>query len=291
MRMARTFETTCPGVWHLFGALLNVVTIQNKSESANAAGDHLTEITYRYGNDKPTVRMPDLSDADIAAEMLGDLPDDWDAGDAEDPIQGEDQFDELQLDDVEGNIWSALTGTPRQKREGRALHRQMQRTYVLSYIYDSIGVQGTHLSVNQRRLALFSICINTSNMRCNAFQAIVGMFAHVNNTSEEMVEFLSHAGLSISPQSISGMVKNMSTEAEKSLKNELAHLSSAMAYDNLEVRFDTEQPTPENLGGLVGMTTGAFIPLRPGATKDDLCVSKELWARSVFNLHRSLPPV
>ncbi|KAG8730921.1 hypothetical protein FRC10_002263, partial [Ceratobasidium sp. 414] len=120
---------------------------------------------------------------------------------------------------------------------------------------------------------------------------IVGLFAHINDASEEMVEFLSHAGLSISPQSISGMVKNMSTEAERSLKSELAHLSSAMAYDNLEVRFDTEQPTPENPGGLVGMTTGAFIPLRLGATKDDLCVSKELWARSIFNPHRTLPPV
>ncbi|KAG9074738.1 hypothetical protein FRC06_010495, partial [Ceratobasidium sp. 370] len=56
-------------------------------------------------------------------------------------------------------------------------------------------------------------------------------------------------------------------------------------------RFDTEQPTPENPGRLVSMTTAAFFPLRPGVVKDDLRVCQELWARSKFNPHRSLPAV
>jgi hypothetical protein len=133
--------------------------------------------------------------------------------------------------------------------------------------------------------------MNNSNMCCNTLQAIVGMFAHSTGTSEKMVEFLSHAGLSIAPISINQMVSHMSSEAQRSLKDELAGLVSAIGYDNLEVRFDTEQPTAEKQGKLVSMTTAAFFPLRAGVTKEDLRVCEELWARSEFNPHRSLPPV
>jgi hypothetical protein len=133
--------------------------------------------------------------------------------------------------------------------------------------------------------------MNNSNARCNVLQAVVGMFAHSTNTSEKLIEFLSHAGLSIAATSINRMVSNMALEAQNSLKGELAHLLSAIGYDNLEVRFDTEQPTVEHRGRLVSMTTAAFFPLRPGVTRDDLRVCQELWARSEFNPHRTLPRI
>ncbi|QRW07805.1 hypothetical protein RhiLY_06804 [Ceratobasidium sp. AG-Ba] len=184
--------------------------------------------------------------------------------------QGEAELGERNSAPI-GHVWSAATGAPWQKAQGKALRRQLERTYV-------------------RRLALFNICINNS-MRCNTLQAVVGMFAHSTNTSERTIEFLSHAGLSIAPTSINRMVDRLSSEARLLFKDELSGLVSAIGLDNLEVRFDGEQPTPENPGQLVSMTSAAFFPLHSGTTKEDLRVCEELWARSPFNPHRSLPPV
>ncbi|QRV77020.1 hypothetical protein RhiJN_05035 [Ceratobasidium sp. AG-Ba] len=126
---------------------------------------------------------------------------------------------------------------------------------------------------------------------CNTLQAVVGMFAHSTNTSKRTIEFLSHAGLSIAPTSINRMVGRLSSEARLLFKDELSGLVSAIGLDNLEVRFNGEQPTPENPGQLVSMTSAAFFPLHSGTTKEDLRVCEEPWARSPFNPHRSLPPV
>ncbi|KAG8723611.1 hypothetical protein FRC09_002576 [Ceratobasidium sp. 395] len=272
MKMASTFEELCPGVWKLFGALLNVVAIQKEATLANNRGDYLTELTYRNKADKPPLPQPELSVRDAVSDEAADMPDeDWGMHVDEDLLEDERRALEA-IEGQTGEVWSAHTGAPWQKAEGKALKRRIARTHV-------------------RRLLLFSMCMNSSNMRCNALLAIVGMFAHSTNTSERMIEFLSHAGLSIAPSSINLMINQMSTNAQNSLRNELSDFLSAIGYDNLEVRFDTEQPTPENPGQLVSMTTAAFFPLRPGTNKEDLRVCKELWARSEFNPYRSLPPV
>ncbi|KAG9121026.1 hypothetical protein FRC07_003192 [Ceratobasidium sp. 392] len=246
MKMANTFEETCPSVWQLFGALLNVVSIRNEAVSANNRGDYLTELTYRHKEDKPFAYDSDTPAGDPAADDFHDMPDeDWGTTGDEEPDPG---------GSVEGQgsvKGSVLTGAPWHKDTAKALRRQIERTHV----------------------------------------AIIGLFAHSTGTPERVIEFLSHAGLSIAPTSINRMISHMSTEAQKSMKDELANLVSAFGYDNLEVRFDTEQPTAENQGKLVSMTTAAFFPLRAGVTKEDLRVCEELWARSEFNPHRSLPPV
>ncbi|KAG8725192.1 hypothetical protein FRC09_006428 [Ceratobasidium sp. 395] len=274
MKMARTFEELCPNVWKLFGALLNVVAIQKEATLANGRGDYLTEVTYRHQADKPSVPMPELSAADATADVDAEMPDEsWGMYVDDDLI--EDERGALELTGGGGdpnNVWSTHTGARWQKSQGRALQKQVERTHV-------------------RRLLLFGMCMNNSNMRCNTLQAVIGMFAHTEDASESVIEFLSHAALSIAPTSINRMVDQMSSEARKSLKGELPGLVSAIGLDNLEVRFDTEQPTPENPGQLVSMTSAAFFPLRPGTVKEDLRVCEELWARSPFNPFRSLPPV
>ncbi|QRV78876.1 hypothetical protein RhiJN_06891 [Ceratobasidium sp. AG-Ba] len=275
MKMASTFEGQCPTVWRLFGALLNVVAIQQEALSANERGDYLTEIAYRDKADKPSIPMPDLSASDAALDTNADMPDeDWGMHIDEDLIEDERQALRITEGSQGQNarIRSTHTGAPWQKPLGKALEKQIERTYV-------------------RRLTLFSLCMNNSNMRCNTLQAVVGMFAHTNNTSDSVIEFLSHAGLSVAPSSINRMVDQMSSEAQALLKTELLNLVSAMGLDNVEVRFDTEQPTPENPGQLVSMTSAAFFPLRPGTIKEDLRVCEEIWARSEFNPYRSLPPV
>ncbi|KAG8795698.1 hypothetical protein FRC12_010935 [Ceratobasidium sp. 428] len=268
MKMANTFEEMCPLVWQLFGALLNVVSIRNEATSANNRGDYLTELTYRHKADKPSAASTSDTPIDeVTVDTVDDMPDeDWGTTSDEEPGAGGSV-------EGQGNVaGSVLTGAPWHKDSGKAVRRQVERTHI-------------------RRIALFCICINNSNMRCNTLQAIIGLFAHSTGTAERVIEFLSHAGLSIAPSSVNRMISHMSSKAQKSLKGELAGLISAFGYDNLEVRFDTEQPTAENQGKLVSMTTAAFFPLRAGVTKEDLRVCEELWARSEFNPHRSLPPV
>lgn len=95
---------------------------------------------------------------------------------------------------------------------------------------------------------------------------------------------MAHAGLSVSPQSVKNMVKSMSAESRQRLRSQTSQSPIAIAYDNLDISFKTEQPTVE--GGnshQVHMTTGTYFPLMHGVRSEDLRFSKELWAASELN--------
>ena len=84
----------------------------------------------------------------------------------------------------------------------------------------------------------------------------------------------------------------------RSLKDGLQKLADpglyAMAYDNLDFDFKTKEPSDQNHGTFVSITTGTFIPLTYGATIDDLRCSRELWEKSPLNPNHtrdSRPPV
>ncbi|KAB5595269.1 hypothetical protein CTheo_1347 [Ceratobasidium theobromae] len=275
MKLANKFEEICPTLWKLFGVLLNGTSVHNAAIEANNRGDYLTEITYRDGDDKPNLRRPRASQAmDFVLEEFDDMPDeDWgrwleDMGSSDEDERA--ATEELpQHHTLSG--WDFKVGAPWRKPEGNASDRALERSHV-------------------RRIGMFSICMMNSNIRCNALQAIFGLFLHSTNTPEKVVELFSHIGLAISPSSINRMVDSMSREAMAALKNELPGLLVALGYDNLEIRFDTEQPTATHGGKLVSMTTATCLPLRPGVKKSDLEVSAILWARSELNSDRTLPP-
>jgi hypothetical protein len=127
--------------------------------------------------------------------------------------------------------------------------------------------------------------MQSSNAQCNALQTMVSLFAHATNTPERVVELLAHAGLAISPSSIINMIDTLSRDAVHTLKKQLPILMSAIAYDNLDINFKTEQPTAEYSGKLAHITTGTFMPLQC-ATTDDLKVSEEIWKKSNLNPNR-----
>ncbi|KAG8764118.1 hypothetical protein FRC12_008256 [Ceratobasidium sp. 428] len=276
IKMAKTFENTCPTVWKLFGVLLNATTAKKLAESANKRGDYWMDITYQE------VELEDSADitsrqSQTASEDLADMPEedwgnelieeDWgdvDTASVEVPGQG--------ADEAKSGTLNVATDASYKNRRKRGLRRQIERTKL-------------------RIIAMFNICMNNSNMRCNALQALIGLFMHSSNVPEKVVELLAHMGLSVTPSSMNRMIEHMSKEAEKTLKKQLPTLLVGLGYDNLEIWFDTEQPTATNPGKLVSLTTATCIPLRPGATKEHLRVSKELWARSRFNLDRSKPPI
>ena len=119
---------------------------------------------------------------------------------------------------------------------------------------------------------------------CNAFQVIQGFFLKSVNAPERLINALSCSGWSISNQSIHNMIKS-TTQEQKAKIRELRHSGLfAIAYDNLDFSFKTKQPTVENQGSFVSITTGTFIPLTHSATKADFEYSSELWDKSSLNL-------
>ena len=58
-----------------------------------------------------------------------------------------------------------------------------------------------------------------------------------------------------------------------------------LAYDNLDFDFKVKEPTLENPGSFISITTRMFIPLGHGTMLEDLCYSRELWERSTLNPH------
>ncbi len=60
-------------------------------------------------------------------------------------------------------------------------------------------------------------------------------------------------------------------------------LHTTILINNLDFSFKTKQPTVENQGSFVSITTGTFIPLTHGAMKADFEYSSELWDKSSLN--------
>ncbi|KAG8730322.1 hypothetical protein FRC10_002866 [Ceratobasidium sp. 414] len=257
------------------------------SRAAVREGDYLSELNYRGGNDMPDSHDNDdaessYSEYDGSLEYVSD--EDW----GNDP-NSDDDTPPAQVDQiVEGDPptrqtdppvepsrkRSAQTGAPWRKGKGEASERQVQRTFV-------------------RRLTLFNVCFINSNMRCNALQSVIGVFAHSTNTPTKVIDLLSHAGLCITPSSINSMIKHLSDKSQERLADQLPHMVTALAYDNLEIQFQTEQPTLGHNGRLASIATATCIPLQPDVRKEDLRISKELWAKSEHNPDRpsATPPI
>lgn len=136
LKMANTFENTCPTLWALFGLLLNAATFKNAAVMANKRGDYWTEITYREASHTSAHSNTQSQTHQTHTETLADMPDeDW----------GENLIDEDSLD-VEvtykmteqpvaggGDEWSTTAGTPWKKQTGNGFWRQLERTNLVSY--------------------------------------------------------------------------------------------------------------------------------------------------------------
>ena len=132
------------------------------------------------------------------------------------------------------------------------------------------------------------------NSCCNAFQAIQGFFLESVNVPEHIVNVLAHSGWSMSVSSIVNMVKALTKEQRSVLQGLSTDGLCAIAYNNLDFDFKVKEPTLENPGSFVSITTGTFLPLLPKTTPSSLQFSKELWESSSLNPYRakdSMPPL
>ena len=83
--------------------------------------------------------------------------------------------------------------------------------------------------------------------------------------------------------SIANMIKTLTKEQCDIIKSLGKEGLCALAYDNLDFNFKVKEPTLENPGSFISITTGTFIPLGHGTMLEDLCYSKELWGKSSLN--------
>lgn len=133
-----------------------------------------------------------------------------------------------------------------------------------------------------------SIMMHSSNQRCNALQSLLGIFLHSCNAPQTVVELMAHLGVSISTTAINQAIASLSKESFRELRKLGGTLLTAYAYDNVDMDLKHTVPTLENPGAtLIHLTSGTFIPLEHGVTKEDLNCSKELWEKSKSNPKRS----
>ena len=94
---------------------------------------------------------------------------------------------------------------------------------------------------------------------------------------------LSHGGWSVLVDSLYHMIHSVTDGLKASLKKLSDPGLYAMAYDNLDFEFKTKEPSDQNQGTFLSITTATFIPLTYGTTLDNLQYSKELWEKSSLN--------
>ncbi|KAG9116833.1 hypothetical protein FRC07_007412 [Ceratobasidium sp. 392] len=273
MRVGNRIHERCPTLWQLFGVLLNAgATMHAMSTSIVRQGDYLTELEF----DDSELKRSGSQQQPESVSGDNDMPDDdWGMDDEESDDEDEGSASTVpragdpSVDRPGESTANWKTSVrPTKKKTGDLSIRQIRRT-------------------NVRRVTLFTICMSNGNMRCNGMPTVAGMFSHSTNTPTKVIKMMSHAGISISPSSINQMSDRMSKEARERLKVNLRDMPYAIAYDNLEITFATNQPTLAHDTKLTHLMTATLIPLHPGTQKKDLQLCEEVWARSAHNSERS----
>ncbi|KAG8989616.1 hypothetical protein FRB90_002167, partial [Tulasnella sp. 427] len=272
--MGKRLSNLAPELWQLFGYLLNArhhLALQKKllrrldkdGDSAMESSSTLTVLDAVESSDEEEITgaVHGVNEDETQASLPPEDPQ-W----IHEPEGGDTTSEDEDTDEEDLEVAKILN------RKKRMTKKAIRRREALLLI---------------RRNVLFSICMQSSNSRCNALQTVVGLFAHSCNAPERIVEMMAHAGLSVSPQSSRNMLKSMSTESRKKLRLQTSKSPVAIAYDNLDISFKTEQPTVE--GGnshQVHMTTGTYFPLMHGVRPEALRFSQQLWAASEINPER-----
>ncbi|KAI0688587.1 hypothetical protein BC835DRAFT_1284353 [Cytidiella melzeri] len=135
-----------------------------------------------------------------------------------------------------------------------------------------------------RQVVITSVLMFSTNQKCNALAAAMGMFFHSTSTPELVVEVFSHAGLSISITTIHKMVSSLSKSASDELRKLAKAKTLGFAYDNFDMDFKSWSATIENSGDTLKHATSALaFPLEHDVTPEDLKCAASLWSTSPLN--------
>ncbi|KAG2341407.1 hypothetical protein BDR05DRAFT_888179 [Suillus weaverae] len=117
------------------------------------------------------------------------------------------------------------------------------------------------LLIIQRTVVMISICLQTSNSRCNLLQGWLGFFMRSACVPEKVVEVFTHAGLSISLMSTHNAVLSISKEISGKIKHKVRTLQAGFTYNNFNIQFKAAQPTLEHRGSFMSAMSATIIPL------------------------------
>lgn len=127
-------------------------------------------------------------------------------------------------------------------------------------------------------MTVISVLTNNRFRKCNALQAVTGLFLHSCNTSEKVIKVLSHMGISISLSSIHRAIHSLSRATRIAIQRHGRSLLISYAYDNFDVKLKVGIPTAGGLNDLMlHLTSGLMLLLNHGVTLDHLRVSGSLW--------------
>src|ERR1700678_2790378 len=131
---------------------------------------------------------------------------------------------------------------------------------------------------------MISIMMQSRNAKCNVLESVFGIFLHLTNTPQKVIQVLSHMGISISISAIHTAIHSLSLETHETLRAMGQTLIVGYAYDNFDIDFKTAVPTIEKIGDtLTHLTSGTLIMLEHGVQQEDLMCSEELWEKSSLN--------
>ncbi|KAG1775488.1 hypothetical protein EV702DRAFT_973036 [Suillus placidus] len=149
------------------------------------------------------------------------------------------------------------------------------------------------LHVN-KKVVLLSIMMQSTNQKSNTLQSIIRIFLQSMHTLQNVVDTLTHIGISISTDAIHAAVKSMSAKSQNAMQDLGQSLLTSYAYDNFDVDLKSHVPIVEKSNdSLKHLTSGLMFPLQHGVTIDDLKCSEELWRKSALNtqaIEQDLPP-
>src|SRR5260370_19993780 len=89
----------------------------------------------------------------------------------------------------------------------------------------------------QKTCAILSIIANSTNSRCNAFQAVQGFFLESTNTPECVINVLAHGGWCVSVPSIANIIQSLTREQSSIIKDLGKYGLCTLVYDNLDFDF------------------------------------------------------
>ncbi|KAI0764453.1 hypothetical protein BC629DRAFT_1255712, partial [Irpex lacteus] len=98
-----------------------------------------------------------------------------------------------------------------------------------------------------KTVTVISVLTNNRFRKCNALQAVTGLFLHSCNTSEKVIKVLSHMGISISLSSIHRAIHSLSRATRIAIQRHGRSLLISYAYDNFDVKLKVGIPTAGSL--------------------------------------------
>lgn len=124
--------------------------------------------------------------------------------------------------------------------------------------------------------------MQSTNQRCDALQAMVGVFLHSCGTPETVRQFLAHVGLSMSTSSINEAIRNLSRDASVRIKEQGKNALTSYAYDNLDIDLKHSMTVLEKAqDSLVHLTTATMLPVGHNVTIADLECAEEVWKATI----------